>query len=60
MDEFTKKIQEVYDMIEVFKVTDNVNADMTDEVIDFIEKIRFDYFKKGYISACLIENKQKL
>ena len=59
MDEFTKKIQEIYDMIEVFK-TDNVNVNMTDEQVEYLDELSFNYFKKGYVLACLIENKQKL
>ena len=58
MDEFTKKIQEIYDMIEVFK-TDNVNVNMSDEQVEYLDELRFSYFKKGYVLACLIENKQK-
>ena len=58
MEEFKKKIQEIYDMIEVFKIkTDN---EVTDEQIAYIEKIKFEYFLKGYVLASLIEKKQEL
>ena len=56
MEEFKKKIQEIYDMIEVFEKTNNG----TDEEIETMEKLKFSYFMKGYVLASLIEKKQEL
>ena len=58
MEEFKKKIEDLYNMIEVFKTNNEIV--MTDEQIECFEKIKFEYFLKGYVLASLIEKKQEL
>ena len=56
MEECKKKIQDVFDSIEVFKIEENIN--MTDDQIKFLEKERFNYFMKGYILSSIIEKQE--
>ena len=56
MEECKKKIQDVFDSIEVFKIEENIN--MTDDQIKFLERERFNYFMKGYILSSIIEKQE--